>query len=83
MLPPDYAEDSKLPVTAWAIEKAFDSAQGCENFKTAKAREWRSYYDSAKADGVDAQGLHVLGRLQTRTLNGRCVPSEHIYPPKK
>lgn len=62
MLPPDYAEDSKLPVTPWTIDKAFDSAQECESFKDQWVRHWRSYYDSAKAHGSDDQGLHLLGR---------------------
>ena len=66
-----------LPVSEWVHESSHDRALDCEKTKSARFNEWLETLGKAGAPNAMNEPL-VL-----RYYLGRCVPAEHIYPPKK
>jgi hypothetical protein len=65
------------PVATWEHVAAFDSAADCEQ---ARGRHWadaEGEYGAAKHDLNDPEQLRWIQATLTR-----CVPAEHVYPPK-
>jgi len=76
--PYGFAIRSDLPVTLWDHRSSHDQAKDCEE---AKSRDFDEIMKNAmKASG---KGLETQLLLAQQAAYARCVPADHIYPPKK
>lgn len=82
MLPPtegspskDYGIRSDLPVTQWHQESAHDVAKDCEELKVTIIQSLIKRFE-ATGDRSASASANVYAEA-------RCIPADHIYPPKK
>src|SRR6058998_21379 len=59
------------PVEKWEVSRAYDSAKACEAMRDQYQMNRKNYAGFA----LSATGWEAAARI-------RCVPAEHIYPPK-
>ncbi len=64
---------TEAPVASWEQVSAHDTAKECEAYRRAGLQELEKSGHKSK----------LLYRERIRLLSARCVPADHIYPPKK
>jgi hypothetical protein len=74
MLPPPIKQGGKLtpntnaPLSDWKQRAAYDTARECE---------------AARFDNFSTSKLDGDGDMADVFIHARCVPAEHLYPPKE
>jgi hypothetical protein len=81
MKPPMFMQAQSVPITEWEQISAYDTAADCEKKREEAIQQIRDYGKlEEKRDGkID---LHTA-EMWRASLNSRCIPADHIYPPKK
>jgi hypothetical protein len=75
--PGGYAVRDDLPVASWRHASSYDQANDCEKDK------WAIHRNSAEiAIGLSGKADVSDNPYVWMTERARCVPADHIYPPK-
>lgn len=70
------------PLTAWTVGGKYDSKRQCkQSAKRAAGGCWHPDTDGMSPEAA-ARALTEARVKATQWANYRCVPAEHIYPPK-
>ena len=91
--PEDFARmvNVAAPLAAWTQDQAYDTAHACERAKREaigkigqELREAEARYAALDEDDPRPPGHSptFLRMWQAQVELSRCVPSEHVYPPK-
>jgi hypothetical protein len=70
------------PIINWNQGAAFDTAAACESARQADIRDGERKLEDARKGGHQAT-VEVEELLWLQSLTSRCVPADHIYPPRK
>ncbi len=92
MQPPlDHSPDKKLeelrvlgwkPIIFWDQLAAYDTAAACERARQAHMEQRQAQMEDWRKRGTQASA--VMGtHFFTQASLSRCVPADHIYPPRK
>ncbi|MFI5340332.1 MAG: hypothetical protein ACHQ7N_10895 [Candidatus Methylomirabilales bacterium] len=84
MLPPadDGGVKVEAPVATWTVQEAFDTAAACEGRKKEKISSFEKWAQDQKPP-EDEKARRFINQVITSYIYARCVPADHIYPPKK
>lgn len=71
---------SGAPITDWEQVGAYDSAQACEDAREAGIQKTQK---DRNEEPLEIRGISPRWLFSVQAIKSRCVPADHIYPPKK
>jgi hypothetical protein len=70
------------PVTHWEQLGAYDTAAACEHARRAHVEHTQAQMEDWRKRSTQATAV-MGGHLFAQAGISRCVPADHIYPPRK